>query len=191
MCVCVCQTAACRTAERRAPAAVAGRTALHSLHRARGLAMAQQANQRWGLALAAAAGASGATAAVLGKMATDERLARAVCHVAGHTSDACGPSSDRAALVLLVRVLSFLLTFAPNALMWAAYTRSMAHVSSVTASVTSTTASILAAAVWGVLVFGESLSVRWLCGAVLICLGALVAVDASAPAGGGARDKGD
>lgn len=77
-------------------------------------------------------------------------------------------------LALSLRVFCFSLVFMFNAVMWTMYVKSLQKCSSVIATVTNTASNFFFTALSGWLLFGESLSLTWWCGAAFIIAGLLL-----------------
>ncbi|XP_031563169.1 transmembrane protein 42-like [Actinia tenebrosa] len=130
-----------------------------------------------GLTLAIAAGSSAATASSFAKLAmSPEILRRFVCHdillslaVSSQQPNLCSW------MVISCRVLSFVLVFIFNALMWTLFVKSLRKCSSTAvATVTNTGSNLVCTAILGVTFFEESQSLRWWIGASLILMGLIL-----------------
>ena len=77
------------------------------------------------------------------------------------------------------RVVSFGMIFVPNAGMWGCFNRALALLPSVEATLINTASNLVFSALWGALLFDESLSSRWLLGSLSIGLGLVCMMIAS------------
>eukprot|EP00300_Choanocystis_sp_HF-7_P033503 c45859_g1_i1.p1 GENE.c45859_g1_i1~~c45859_g1_i1.p1 ORF type:complete len:185 (+),score=17.40 c45859_g1_i1:78-557(+) len=132
-------------------------------------------------------GALASLGSVFGKLAFESSasglLPQAICRALAYSPARCPDAQSLAAepnataiaaAMALGRLLSFACVFVPNLYMWSLFTRSMTHLSSVTAGVLNSAANLLCTAMWGMLLFGDTLSLRWAVGAALITSGVTV-----------------
>lgn len=130
-----------------------------------------------GALLAATAGLMAALASVAGKTATDAtivpRLIQNIQPVITSLlkkDEILGYTIEEATQTFF-RVLSFVMIFVFNAIMMNAFVKAMNLSSSVTAVVINTASNFFFTAFFGMLVFGEPLSLLWWTGACLILCG--------------------
>lgn len=71
------------------------------------------------------------------------------------------------------------MVFVSNALMWTLFTKSMNLSNSVTATVINSGVNYFSSAVFGLLLFGETLSLKWWAGSSLILLGLFIMINYS------------
>lgn len=78
-------------------------------------------------------------------------------------------------IVIATRMFSFILVFVFNAMMWTLFVKSLrGSTSSATATVSNTGSNFISTAFLGCLLFGETLSMRWLFGTSLILTGLIL-----------------
>eukprot|EP00105_Crassostrea_gigas_P034640 XP_019918788.1 PREDICTED: transmembrane protein 42-like isoform X1 [Crassostrea gigas] len=121
-----------------------------------------------GLLLAAGAGIMAALGSVSAKLATNDHFILESCQFT-IKADLCVQIS------IMVRVVFFAMIFICNGMMWTLFTKSLQFCSSTAeATVANTANNFLVSALVGVVLFNESLSLRWWMGASLIVLGLLL-----------------
>lgn len=133
--------------------------------------------------LAMCAGCLGAMASVTGKLGMSGVHVNMICQAITHYFYAFINNEElldaeeiyvTEVAAAIIRGLLLLLTFALNALMWTLFMESMQTLNSGEAVVLNTGTNILISAIFGTLIFGETLSGIWWCGATVIIIGMAV-----------------
>jgi drug/metabolite transporter (DMT)-like permease len=106
------------------------------------------------------AGFFAALAGVCGKVAADSRVIESL--------------SDSVSVQTALRALSAVGVVLSNALMWHCFVRSMHESNSVVAATVNACVNLLFTALFGSLLFGESFSLKWILGALLMSLGVVL-----------------
>ncbi|CAI8021608.1 Transmembrane protein 42 [Geodia barretti] len=123
-----------------------------------------------GFSLAVAAGFCAAMASVFSKLAFEEEGATLKHITCPFVAESVCPS-----VVLALRVGSFILLFLSNAVMWALFVRALQGCgSTVEAAVANSGSNFIFTALFGIFLFGESVSLMWWFGASLVVLGLVV-----------------
>ncbi|KAI9209535.1 uncharacterized protein BJ171DRAFT_576326 [Polychytrium aggregatum] len=136
------------------------------------------------LPLALLAGLCGALASVSAKLAslsspTSSLVHSALC-LAFNTAKACAQDGSEGLVYYIdleraLRLLSGASVLLWNALMWMSFTKALClSSSSVQATVASTAANLCGSAVVGQILFRDSLSLQWWCGASLVVVGTML-----------------
>ncbi|KAM7446028.1 Transmembrane protein 42 [Porites harrisoni] len=130
-----------------------------------------------GFVYAVFAGFCAATASTCAKLAMSPELQRNFwCDLLlQRVAESPSLSSVCETIVIISRVLSFLLVFFFNALMWTLFVKSLrGSSSSATATVINTGSNFICTALLGCLLFGEALTMRWWLGTSLILTGLIL-----------------
>lgn len=128
----------------------------------------QWVTQSHGLTLAVIAGVMASLGSTCAKLAMSGDVIKSHCQLLAGTT-ICQQ------VCLYIQVMFFLLIFVCNAIMWTFFTKSLQYCSSsVQATVTNTASNFLFTALVGLVLFNESLSLRWWFGSLLILLGLIL-----------------